>query len=382
MGNVNLIQCGKKMADDRISIIDLIEKMAERVPLSLMPMRTAGDIMNTEVKTLTLDHTVKAFYRFMEIYHVRHAPVVDYPGGDRSSPEFIGIVSERDVLRLGLPRTEEIDPEEIDSVEIDPRAMRQLLTQIVARKPKSVSPTASIPEVIKIMLQNHVSIVPVRDKTGLAGIITTTDMLQLTVELSEAFKVLFNASENNNLFDDLELTYADAAQAFHSFAGLTAGDAMTADVVSMESDDVLGSAKDMLQQHRFRHIPIVDEQGALVGIISDRDILRQLPFAGKRPPKDSGEFRSHLFKVDGLSISLEIPLERIMTREVSCVLAETKLSNAALTMQKQKISCLAVVEGDRKLCGIITVVDIMRSLLPLYEINEVSLSREGAGDFS
>ena len=365
------------MADERINVIDLIEKMAGRVTLSLIPMRTAGDIMNTDVKTLTLDHTVKAFCAFMGNYRVRHAPVVDYPDGDKTSPEFIGIVSERDVLRLGLPRTEEIDP-----VEIDPRATRQLLTQIVARKPKSVSPTASIPEVIETMLDNHVDIVPVQDETGLAGIITTTDMLRWTVKLGETFEVLFHASENNNLFDDLELTYADAARAFHSFAGLIAGDAMTADVVSMGNADVLGSAKDMLQQHRFRHMPIVDEQGTLVGIISDRDILRQLPFAGKRPPRDSGEFRSHLFKVDKSSVSLEMPLERIMIRKVSCVLAEAKLSDAALAMRKQKISCLAVVEGDRKLCGIITVVDIMRSLLTLYEINEASPSREGAGDFS
>jgi acetoin utilization protein AcuB len=295
---------------------------------------------------------------------------VDYPDGDKSSPEFIGIVSERDVLRLGLPRTEETD-----SVEIDPRAMRQLLTQIVARNPKSVSPSASIPEVIETMLENHVDIVPVQDETGLAGIITTTDILQWTVKLDEAFEVLFDALENNNLFDDLELTYADAVRTFHSFAEITAGDAMTADVVSLGIADVLGSAKDMLQQHEFRHMPIVDEQGVLVGIISDRDILRQLPFAGKRPPRDSGEFRSHLFEVDESSISLEMPLERIMTHKVSCISAEAKLSDVALTMRKQKISCLAVVEGDRKLCGIITVVDIMRSLLPLYEINEVSLSR-------
>jgi len=365
------------MVDERISVIDLIEKMAGRIPLSLMPMRTAGDIMNAEVKTLTLDHTVEAFCRFMEIYRVRHAPVVDYPDGDKSSPEFIGIVSERDVLRLSVPRTEEIDLEEID-----PRATRQLLTQIVARKPKSVSPTTSMHDVIETMLDNHVDIVPVQDETGLAGIITTTDMLRWTVKLGEAFEALLDTSEDNNLFDDLELSHADAARAFHSFAGITAGDAMTADVVSMGSADVLGSAKDMLQQHRFRHMPIVDEQGALVGIISDRDILRQLPFAGRRPPRDRGEFRSHLFKVDKSSISLKIPLERIMTREVSCVLAEAKLSDAALTMRKQKISCLAVVEGGRKLCGIITVVDIMRSLLPLYEINELSLIREGAGDFS
>ncbi len=370
------------MADERISVIDLIEKMAGRVPFSLMPMRTAGDIMNTEVKTLTLDDTVKVFCSFMETYGVRHAPVVDCPDGDEISPEFIGIVSERDVLRLGLPRREEIDPEKIDPVEIDPRAMHQLLTQIVARKPKSVSPSTSIPDVIEIMLQNHVDIVPVQDETGLAGIITTTDMLRWTVRLGEAFEVLFNASENNNLFDDLELTYANAARAFHSFAVITAGDVMTPDVVSLGSADVLGSAKDMLQRHRFRHIPIVDEQDVVVGIISDRDILRQLPFAGRRPPRDSREFRSHLFKVDKLSISLQMPLERTMTRKVSSVLAEAKLSDAALTMRRQKIGCLAVVEGDRKLCGIITVVDIMRSLLPLYEINEVSLSREGAGDFS
>ncbi len=361
------------MADARISVIDLIEKMAEHMPLSLIPMRTAGDIMNTQVKTLTLDHKVHAFCKFMENYRVRHAPVVDYPDGDKSSPEFIGIVSERDVLRLSLPRTEETDP-----VEIDPKAIRQLLTQIVAREPKSVSPTASIPEVIETMLQNHVDIVPIRDETGLAGIITTTDILRWTVNLGKAFETLLNASENDNLFEDLKLTHADAARAFHSFARITTGDAMTADVVSMASANTLGTAKAMLQQHRFRHMPIVDEQGVLVGIISDRDILRQLPFAGKRPPRETGEFRGHLFKVDEWSISLEMPLERIMTRKVSCISADAKLSEAALTMRKQKISCLAVVQGDRKLCGIITVVDIMRSLLPLYEINELTPAAQPA----
>ena len=377
MENVNSIRCGANMTDEMITVIDLIEMMADRLPLSLPPLRTAADIMNTEVKTLTLDHKVHAFCKFMEARNVRHAPVVDYPNGDKSSPVFIGIVSERDVLRLSLPRTEETDP-----VETDPKAVRQSLIQIVARDPKSVSPTASIPDVIETMLQNHVDIVPILDENRLAGIITTTDILRWTINLDKAFDVLLSASENDNLFDDLERTHAHAARTFHSFARITAGDAMTADVVSMTSADTLGRAKDMFQQHRFRHMPIVDAQGELVGIISDRDILRQLPFAGKRPPKDSGQFRGHLFKVDELSVSLQIPLERIMTRRVSSISADAKLSQAALTMRKQKISCLAVVHDDRKLCGIITVVDIMRSLLTLYETNQPNQTRQLAENLS
>jgi len=69
-----------------------------------------------------------------------------------------------------------------------------------------------------------------------------------------------------------------------------------------------------------------------------------------------------------------------MTCQVSCVSAETELSDVARTMRNQKISCLPVVTSDRKLCGIITVVDIMHSLLPLYETNELCPSLEGADD--
>jgi acetoin utilization protein AcuB len=311
----------------------------------------------------------------MKTYHVRHAPVVDYPYGDKSAPEFIGIVSERDVLRLGLPHAEEVDP-----IEIDPRARRQLLTQIITRKPKSVSPTDAIPNVIETMLNNHVDLVPVLDETGLAGIITTTDILELTVKLSEACKMLLDASDTNFLLKDLELIHADATRVFDAFARMIAGDVMTPDVISLRSDDVLGSAKDILQQQRFRHMPIVDNQAELVGILSDRDILRHLPYAGRRPPRDTGEFRRHLFDVNESSMSLMRPLKQIMTCDVSCVLAEAALSDVARTMQNQKMSCLPVVEADRKLCGIITVVDIMRSLLPLYETHELSLSLEGAGD--
>jgi CBS domain-containing membrane protein len=363
------------MADQNICVIDLIEKMADHMPISLPSMRTAGDIMTTDVRTLTLDHTAEAFCRFMKTYHVRHAPVVDYPFGDKSAPEFIGIVSERDVLRLGLPQTEEVDP-----IEIDPRAKRQLLTQIITRKPKSVSATDAIPDVIETMQRNQVDLVPVLDETGLVGIITTTDILELTVKLSEACKRLFNASDTNLPLKDLGQLHADATRVFDSFAGTIAGNVMTPDVISLRSDDVLGSAKDILQQQRFRHMPIVDKQAELVGILSDRDILRHLPFAGRRPPRDTGEFRHHLFEVTESSMSLMIPLNRIMTCDVSCVLAEAALSDVARMMQNQKMSCLPVVEANRKLCGIITGVDIMRSLLPLYETSELSLSLEGAGD--
>jgi CBS domain-containing protein len=362
------------MADERICAIELIGKMAERMPLSLMSMGTAGDIMTAEVKTLTLDHTVEAFRRFMKTYHVRHAPVVDYPNGDKSSPEFIGIISERDVLRQGLPWTGKVDP-----IDIDPRARRQLLTQIVTRQLKSVSATDSIPDVIETMLRGHVDLVPVVNGTALTGFITTADMLGLTVRLGEAFKMLFSESEDYDLFSDLRQLYADATRVFDSFAEKKAGDVMTTDVISLRSDDVLGSAKDILQQHEFRHMPIVDKQADIVGIVSDRDILRHLPFAGKRPPRDTGEFRNHLFEINESSVNLMIPLKQIMTCRVSCVSAEAELSDVAQTMRNQRISCLPVVEANRKLCGIITVTDIMRSLLPLYTTDELSLSLESAG---
>jgi len=91
------------MESKQLTLIDVIEGMCTEKDACLKPIRVAKDIMNVDVKTLTLDHTVNQCIKFMENRRVRHVPIVDVPYEKEKKPYFIGIVSQRDVLRINAP---------------------------------------------------------------------------------------------------------------------------------------------------------------------------------------------------------------------------------------------------------------------------------------
>jgi CBS domain-containing protein len=122
-----------------------------------------------------------------------------------------------------------------------------------------------------------------------------------------------------------------------------------------------------MQTEKFRHVPIIDEQGKFVGLVSDRDILRNLPYAGRRPPLPPKRFREHLFATDSWTKNLLLPLKSVMAQNVLHILPGCSICKAADTLHKKKISCLPVVNKREKLLGIVTVADLMRTLLCAYE---------------
>lgn len=122
----------------------------------------------------------------------------------------------------------------------------------------------------------------------------------------------------------------------------------------------------------FRHVPIVDEEGAMVGILSDRDVLRYLPFIGGQRLPGTGEFRSSLFHVDMRDQSLSLLITSIMTRNVTHIRPDCSFYDAVKMLHELKISCLPVVDEEKKLRGIVTVSDVMRALFSAYELAEKS----------
>jgi CBS domain-containing protein len=145
---------------------------------------------------------------------------------------------------------------------------------------------------------------------------------------------------------------------------------MTEQVISLEPQDNLARAMEVMQTEEIRHIPIMDEQEKFVGLVSDRDILRNLPFAGRRPLLIPNSFREHLFATSSESKSLQLPLEKVMARKVLHILPGCGVCEAADMLYTKKISCLPVVDEQEKLRGIITVTDLMQALLTAYESAE------------
>ena len=127
-------------------------------------------------------------------------------------------------------------------------------------------------------------------------------------------------------------------------------DLMTDDPFSLETDATLYDLRESLAEKSIRHVPIVGEEGELVGLISERDMLRMAIAPASELPVS--------MQADAMRAST---VSDIMTREVETVGPDDSISLAAQLMLDNKYGCLPVVDGDR-LVGILTESDFVRYL--------------------
>jgi len=376
------------MANEQFRLIDLIDDMCEGKDVFFRSVRLVEDIMSHDIKTLTLDDTVEGCLKFMKDYKVRHVPIIDIPTEKEEKPYFVGVVSQRDVFRQISPYVGKIGEEETDL-----KAMRQTLGQIVTRNPKSVSPQTPIPDMITFMVEDRIDMVPVLDDGDMVGMVTSADIVKLFVRLDAIRQLHVRDSKsgkvggspqggnprNKQLLDLLSGGSEEMADVLSSVLR-TVEDVMTGQVVWLEKQDNLAKAMDVMQEGKFRHVPIVDKEGRLMGIISDRDILRYLPIRsrqgqiqGARSAGTRAEvFRSNLFDVAPEDTSLGLPLRKIMSQEIVHVLPTCSFYDAVKMLHDMKISCLPVVDDEKKLRGIVTATDVMRGLLATYKLTAKS----------
>ena len=125
-------------------------------------------------------------------------------------------------------------------------------------------------------------------------------------------------------------------------------DLMTPNVVTVLPDDSVAMAYQLMLDHRFRHLVVVDEEGDLVGLLTHRDLLRH-----------SLTERPELPLNYQLSLMKRIRVEEVMTSEVETAEPWQWLEQAAKVMFEKKYGCLPVVEGSRVI-GILTESDFVR----------------------
>jgi acetoin utilization protein AcuB len=130
-------------------------------------------------------------------------------------------------------------------------------------------------------------------------------------------------------------------------------DYMTRELVTLREDDELRKAVELVMVRRIRHIPVVSDEGRLVGILADRDIKRILPSPLTNPA--AAEFEEVLDST---------PLGRVMTREPVTVDSGVTVEEAVTTLVKSKVGGLPVVE-DGVLVGMFTKRDALRGYLEL-----------------
>lgn len=125
-------------------------------------------------------------------------------------------------------------------------------------------------------------------------------------------------------------------------------DLMSTKVFSLERNDKLSIADDLMQQKRIRHLPVLDDDAKVCGIVSQRDL-----------------FRGALLRALGYGSRAEdlvldsVVVKEAMTEHVYTTTPETPIGEAARQMLEHKVGCLPVTEQGR-LVGLLSESDILR----------------------
>ncbi|NUP09225.1 MAG: CBS domain-containing protein [Polyangiaceae bacterium] len=231
---------------------------------------------------------------------IRHLPILD------SADRVVGILSDRDLLSHVLEGPAGSQP------------VRDFMTRTV----ETISEDMALAEASARLREHRVDALPVVERGALIGILTTSDIL------AERGRALRKAN-----------------------AGTTprAADVMRRRVASVRAHDTLETAIVKLLDSDIRHLPVVDEDFRLVGILSDRDIRSTV-----------GDPRRSLETEGGPEGTLsKLFVEDFMTKEPITVSLAASVLDVADIFVSQRIGAVPVVRDDDTLLGIISYVDVI-----------------------
>lgn len=113
---------------------------------------------------------------------------------------------------------------------------------------------------------------------------------------------------------------------------------MVMEPITIHHTEMVSAAEKKMRESDIRHLPVLDAEGQVVGIISDRDVLRAVERSRDK----------------------SIPVRDVMSPDVLTVHPETRACEATALMLDKRISSLPVVDADNRLIGVVTETDFLR----------------------
>jgi len=141
---------------------------------------------------------------------------------------------------------------------------------------------------------------------------------------------------------------------------LVARNIMSSPVITFFAEQTLPLAEDVMHFKHLRHLPVIDDDGKLVGLVSHRDLLR-----------------AQISSLTGLTESQrrarqdDVRVRQVMTQDVWTVRPETEASTVGRTLLDHRFGCVPVVDGDGRLIGIITERDFVKYAIERLEEEEL-----------
>jgi CBS domain-containing protein len=263
------------------------------------------ELMVNKPTTVRPDDSLHHAAQIMAWTEIHHLPVTI---GDN---RLVGILTERDLLAY---RTQEPDN--------DPRLTP--LSYAMHESPQTAGPECSLTEAAGRLAHSNIGCLPVTEKGRLVGLVTRTDVLAAEVRSS------MEASTTT----------------------MTVGEVMTREPATVKPDDYLMDAAKLMSEVSVRHLPVVDDNGKAVGILSDRDI-RAAVLDPEEFVRAGGNGRAHPDRV-----------RDAMSRPPLRVSATENCGDIARLFIQFRASATVVTAEDGALEGIVSYIDLLRSISP------------------
>jgi CBS domain-containing protein len=218
--------------------------------------------------------------------------------------EYAGVVGERDLVR--------------SRIEDDTKA-----EMLMGSAPR-VDRTEDVREVARVLVEGGTKVAPVYEGDALWGIVTADAILDAVLDSLDA---------------------------------LTVDQIQTDDVVTIGEKSHVGQAINRLREHGVSRLPVVDEDGDLVGILTTHDIV---DFVVRDPDRQGrGDRRGDLDRM------LDLPVYDLMTSPVLTTVGSETVEDAVRQMLDNDVSGLVITpssEADDTVAGVLTKTDVLRAL--------------------
>ncbi len=214
------------------------------------------------------------------------------------TPEKINAVMDTiyPMVREGLITVEDVEIVKYTHRYLNPLPADKLVSEVMTREVVTISPETTVQRAWTQMLKNQVKATPVVDSSGkVVGIVTDEDLLEragIQQRLSIAIKL--DTEEINQELKSLESS------------PLVVKDVMTTPVITATENETLGLATSRMVKSGLKRLPIVNEEGKLVGMLSRLDILRQVANVTYETP--APQIRSGAVRKVSDIMSAEIPM--------------------------------------------------------------------------
>jgi CBS domain-containing protein len=263
------------------------------------------DMMHAEdLVTVSPEEELGLAAQLMLWANVRHLPVV------RDSV-VVGVLSERDIFR----RNGEVGTRVAASQPVE-KAMRAPAI--------TIGPDETPLAAATLMISRKIGCLPVVSPLGPLGIVTTTDVLRHELE------------------DTLERSAAERPPLLRE---------VMKRATSIGPDTLLYDAAALMSRRCIRHLPVVDAENRVVGIVSDRDVRVSL-----------GDPRRFLEDPEGRGSSAFLRVRDVMSKVVVTLEQDAPLTSAVGPLVEGGLGALPIVDRHRRLAGIISYVDVIQAM--------------------